>query len=78
MTRCKCGLDVGDRVRIVGWNGQSPKGCWADGMSYHTGKECKILHVGHHPERACIAELDKVVCLWETQWLQKIEPYTLF
>lgn len=78
MTRCKCGLDVGDRVRIVGWDGQSGEGCWVEGMRYYVGKECNIINIDHFRDGPCIAELDKVVCLWETQWLQKIEPYTLF
>ena len=78
MTNCKCGFKEGNRICIVSWDGESHKGCWVDGMSTYIGKECHILNIDHFKDRPCIAELDKVVCLWETRLLQKIEPYTLF
>lgn len=78
MTQCNCGFKEGDRIRIVGWDGQSPEWCWVEGMSHYVGKECRILNLDHSTDGPCIVELDKVVCLWDTRWLGKVEPYTLF
>lgn len=78
MRKCKCGFNVGDTVVTIGWDGHSDDGCWVGGMRKLVGKEGVITHIDHNDHGRCVVEIDRIEFIWETRWLQKVEPYTLF
>lgn len=77
METCTCGLKRGDHVIIVGWDGEGSSGCWVGGMKQHVGISDIIYNVDHET-RPCTATLTRTPCVWQTEWLQKVEPYILF
>lgn len=78
MTQCKCGFNKGDQIVIVGWDGKSHDGCWVLDMHNHIGK-CDVIEcISHDDDGRCVVELDEVDYFWETRWLEKVKPYTLF
>lgn len=79
MKTCNCGFAEGDRVITVGWDGRSDDGCWVSSMRELVGQEGVITRISHDDYNSrCVAEMDGIEFIWETRWLQKVEPYTLF
>lgn len=79
METCKCGLKRGDRVTVIGWDGNSESGCWARGMDQYIGVSDTIHTINHKTsgEYPCTATLERTPCYWQTE-LIKEGQYTLF